>query len=69
MLIRAVIDGDKLSYQTLRNYCRYALDILELPWHFAIVKYFSQRRYVMKVSNAGKIWLDYHQINSKKKYG
>jgi hypothetical protein len=22
----------------------------------------------MKVSKAGKIWLDYHQIHSKKKY-
>ena len=63
------IDGDKLSYQTLQNYCRYPLDIIKLAWHFAIVKYFSQRRYLMKVSKAGKIWLNYHQIHSKKKYG
>ena len=30
---------------------------------------FYQGRYVMKVSKAVKIWLDYHQIHSKKKYG
>jgi hypothetical protein len=42
---------------------------IELPWHWAVVKHLSQGRYVMKVSKAGKVWLDYHRIHSKKKHG
>jgi hypothetical protein len=28
--------------QTQRNYWRFAMDILKLPWHWAVVKHFSQ---------------------------
>jgi hypothetical protein len=28
----------------------------------------TERRYDMKVTKAGKIWLDYHRIHSKKKH-
>jgi 3-deoxy-D-arabino-heptulosonate 7-phosphate (DAHP) synthase len=32
------------------------------------VKPKTKRRYIMKVSQVAKIWIDYHHTNSKKKY-